>query len=80
MRGKIKSSMIKRSMTIAGHSTSITLEEPFWQELKAIALSRQMSVSKVVAIIDTTREEHNLSSAIRLAILAELKSRCTAAQ
>jgi predicted DNA-binding ribbon-helix-helix protein len=75
MTGKM-SGMIKRSMTIAGHSTSITLEEPFWQELKAMAASRATSMAKLVALIDSTRGNHNLSSAIRLAVLAELQSRC----
>jgi len=60
----------KRSLTIAGHRTSIALEPAFWDALEAIARARELSLPALIAEIDLTREESNLSSAIRLAVLA----------
>lgn len=56
----------KRSMTIAGHRTSISLEEPFWRGLKEIALRKGVSIAALVAAIDTVRGDVSLSTAIRL--------------
>lgn len=64
--------MKKRSISINGHRTSISLEDAFWTEFGAIAASRKQSVASLVAEIDRTRET-GLSSAIRLFVLAELK-------
>jgi predicted DNA-binding ribbon-helix-helix protein len=61
----------KRSLTIAGHRTSISLEEPFWDGLRAIALARAASIAALVSAIDTVRGEISLSSAIRLFVYAE---------
>ena len=73
--------MKKRSVTIAGHRTSITLEEAFWQELKALAETRQQSLNELVTLIDKERDlKNNLSSALRLYVLIELKALLTAAQ
>ena len=66
--------IVKRSVAIAGHQTSISLEEPFWEELKRMAAERGMSVNGLIADIDARRARTNLSSAIRLEILADLKS------
>jgi predicted DNA-binding ribbon-helix-helix protein len=67
--------MKKRSVTIAGHQTSITLEEEFWQELKSAAVLRKQSLNELVTEIDRTRDlKTNLSSALRLFILGELKN------
>ncbi|MFO1189111.1 MAG: ribbon-helix-helix domain-containing protein [Alphaproteobacteria bacterium] len=60
----------KRSVRIHGHRTSISLEEPFWQALKAAAARRGLSVSALVADIDRSRTG-SLSSAIRVFLLAE---------
>ena len=65
----MKSSIVKRSITVGGHKTSFSLEEPFWIELKKIALTRKMTMAKLVSKIDHTREQGNLSSAIRLFVL-----------
>lgn len=66
--------MKKRSVTIAGHQTSLTLEEAFWQELKTLAEVRNQTLNQLVTEIDKTRDlATNLSSALRLFILAELK-------
>jgi predicted DNA-binding ribbon-helix-helix protein len=62
--------MSKRSLTVAGHRTSISLEDPFWQALTEIAAERKSSVARLVADIDRTRpNKENLSAAIRLFIL-----------
>ena len=63
----------KRSVTISGHRTSISLEDEFWAELVHIAEQKSTSVNAIIAAIDGGRET-NLSSAIRLFILASLKA------
>ena len=60
---------IKRSVNIAGHATSITLEPPFWQELQNIAKDKGLSVNALITHIDENRQTVNLSSAIRVYIL-----------
>jgi predicted DNA-binding ribbon-helix-helix protein len=60
--------LVKRSVTIAGHPTSLTLEEPFWRDLKRIALRRGISLNALVSEIDSGRAG-NLSSALRLFVL-----------
>jgi predicted DNA-binding ribbon-helix-helix protein len=68
--------MTKRSLTIAGHRTSISLEEPFWDALAEIAAARQISVAALVAEIDRGRPpEANLSAAVRVAVLDWYRSR-----
>jgi len=66
--------MLKRSVTIAGHRTSVSLEDEFWAELNAIAERRGLSLNALVAEIDKGRRT-NLSSAIRLYVLADIKGR-----
>ena len=66
---------MKRSVTIAGHSTSVSLEEPFWQELKRMADERRLSLAALIANIDENRSVENLSSALRLAVLDDLRRR-----
>jgi predicted DNA-binding ribbon-helix-helix protein len=65
----MKSPVIKRSIVIAGHKTSVSLEDAFWGGLKDIATGRGMTLSELVATIDTGRQHGNLSSAIRLFVL-----------
>ena len=65
----MKSPVIKRSIVIAGHKTSVSLEDAFWKSLKEIADSRDLTLSDLVASIDTDRHNGNLSSAIRLFVL-----------
>ena len=69
--------MQKRSLTIQGHRTSISLEEPFWVALNDIAKARQQSVASLVQMIDKERVG-GLSSAIRMFILAELRHQLAA--
>ncbi len=65
----MKSPVVKRSIVIAGHKTSVSLEDAFWQSLKEIANRRELTLSDLVASIDTDRHNGNLSSAIRLFVL-----------
>jgi predicted DNA-binding ribbon-helix-helix protein len=65
----MKSPVVKRSIVIAGHKTSVSLEDAFWNCLKKIAADRGMTLSDLVAAIDTDRQHGNLSSAIRLFVL-----------
>src|ERR1700712_802785 len=65
----MKSPVIKRSIVIAGHKTSVSLEDAFWKGLKEIADDRDVTLSDLVSSIDTDRQHGNLSSAIRLFVL-----------
>jgi predicted DNA-binding ribbon-helix-helix protein len=65
----MKSPVIKRSIVIAGHKTSVSLEDAFWKGLKDIAVSQRVALSDLVASIDSGRRQGNLSSAIRLFVL-----------
>ena len=71
----MKSPVIKRSIVIAGHKTSVSLEDAFWKGLKEIALSRGVTLSDLVAAINSERQLGNLSSAIRLFVLDHYKAR-----
>lgn len=63
----------KRSLSIAGHRTSISLEAPFWEALKEIAASEDRPIAALVADVDSGRGELNLSSALRLHALAHYR-------
>lgn len=65
----MKSPVVKRSIVIAGHKTSVSLEDAFWKGLKDIAVGRDTTLSDLVALIDSERRHGNLSSAIRLFVL-----------
>ncbi|MGV2981572.1 ribbon-helix-helix domain-containing protein [Camelimonas sp. ID_303_24] len=71
--------VVKRSIVIAGHSTSVSLEEAFWQALRDIAAARGCPVARLVVEIDQTRAGENLSSAIRVFVLNEALKRGLAA-
>jgi predicted DNA-binding ribbon-helix-helix protein len=69
----MKSTVVKRSIVLAGHKTSVSLEDPFWEGLKETAKAKRQSLSDLVSGIDTDREHTNLSSAIRLFVLNHYK-------
>ena len=69
------SGILKRSIMIAGHRTSISVEQPFWDQLKEIAACQGLSTAAMIAAIDEKRGRNNLSSAIRLHVLATLLER-----
>jgi predicted DNA-binding ribbon-helix-helix protein len=70
----MKSPVVKRSIVIAGHKTSVSLEDAFWDALKDIAGKRNTTISDLVASIDASRTQGNLSSAIRLFVLDHFRS------
>jgi predicted DNA-binding ribbon-helix-helix protein len=65
----MKSLVVKRSVVVAGHKTSVSLEDAFWKAFKQIAGYRQTSLSALLHGIDSDRHHGNLSSAIRLFVL-----------
>ena len=65
----MKSQIVKRSIVVAGHKTSVSLEDAFWRGLKEIASTCGMTLNDMVATIDSRRPHGNLSSAIRLFVL-----------
>ncbi|MGA8967934.1 MAG: ribbon-helix-helix domain-containing protein [Pseudolabrys sp.] len=66
----MKSAVAKRSVVVSGHKTSISLEDAFWDQLRQIARTQRLTLSRLVAEIDQSRQHGNLSSAIRLFVLA----------
>jgi predicted DNA-binding ribbon-helix-helix protein len=68
------SAVIKRSIVVAGHKTSVSLEDGFWKSLKEIARDSGVTLSELVAAIDSGRQGGNLSSAIRLFVLDHYRS------
>jgi predicted DNA-binding ribbon-helix-helix protein len=73
-KGKTKEAaphqIIKRSVLLAGHRTSVTLEQAFWDELEALARREGLSLNKLIMRIDSSRQG-NLASALRLYVLKE---------
>jgi predicted DNA-binding ribbon-helix-helix protein len=67
--------MRKRSLTIAGHRTSIALEPEFWAALEALAQRRGLALTALIEAIDREREGPNLSSALRVAVLRDALER-----
>jgi len=70
----MKSLVIKRSIVIGGHKTSVSLEDAFWKALKEIAAGRDVTLSELVSSIDSGRTTGNLSSAIRLFVLEHYRT------
>lgn len=68
--------MKKRSVTIHGHATSLTLEDEFWTELVAIANKNDQSIASLIQSIDDESVNGNLSSAVRIYILKQVKEAC----
>ena len=70
--------MQKRSLTIAGHRTSIALEPEFWDAVEALAVARDLPLAALIREIDENREAPNLSSAVRVAVLQWYQARAKA--
>ena len=70
----MKSLVIKRSIVIDGHKTSVSVEDAFWSSLKEIARRKHITLSNMVDEIDTGRQQGNLSSAIRLFVLDHVRT------
>ena len=71
----MKSSVVKRSIVIGGHKTSVSLEDVFWSDLKQIAHAEETTLSELIAKIDESRQRGNLSSAIRLYVLEHIRTK-----
>ena len=68
----MQSTVIKRSVVINGHKSSISLEDQFWSVLKEIAAERKLTIAKLISMVDHDRGEvSNLSSALRLFVLSQ---------
>ena len=76
----MKSPVVKRSIVVAGHKTSVSLEDAFWKALKEIADERGLTLSDLVSTIDTDRRQGNLSSAIRLFVLDHFRNHAASAE
>jgi predicted DNA-binding ribbon-helix-helix protein len=75
MKGHVmNSSILKRSIVVAGHKTSVSLEDAFWRGLKEIAHAQRKTISNMVGGIDKGRSQSNLSSAIRLFVLEQMRT------
>jgi predicted DNA-binding ribbon-helix-helix protein len=70
----MKSTIVKRSVVIDGHKTSVSLETPFWDGLRGIAESRQLPLASLLRNIDKSRDHANLSSAIRVFVLTHFRA------
>jgi predicted DNA-binding ribbon-helix-helix protein len=70
----MKSSVFKHSIVIGGRKTSVSLEDPFWDGLKNIAHAQRMTLSELIAKIDHTRTQSNLSSTIRQFVLEHFQN------
>ena len=68
---RTRTAVTKHSLLIAGHPTSVSLEDAFWQRLRRVAAARGTALAALVATIDAGRGEANLSSAIRVFLLEE---------
>ena len=66
--------VVKRSLVIAGHRTSVSLEDAFWRRLQAIAASWRAPLNSLAAEVDVARSEANLSSALRVFVLETVES------
>ena len=75
MKPLAKSPVVKRSVQINGHKTSVSLEEPFWKAVKEIADAERSTIQTLINRIDTNRTQGNLSSAVRLFVLAHYRER-----
>jgi predicted DNA-binding ribbon-helix-helix protein len=71
----MKSPVVKRSVAVNGHKTSVSLEEGFWIGMKEIAAGQNLTLSELVAEIDKDRQQGNLSSALRLYVLEFYRKR-----
>ena len=71
----MKSPVIKHSIMLNGHKTSVSLEDQFWEGLREIATRDNVAVSTLVERIDLGRSGNNLSSAIRVFVLAHFRAR-----
>ena len=80
LRGVKEFAVVKRSVVVGGHKTSVSLEDAFWTSLKDIATRRGLTLSTQIDAIDRSRKTSNLSSAIRLFVLDHFRARAVTTQ
>jgi predicted DNA-binding ribbon-helix-helix protein len=76
----VKSPVVKRSVILAGHKTSVSLEDAFWNALKEIARRRLITLRDLIGTIDSQRQQRNLSSALRVFVLEFYRSQIPATE
>jgi predicted DNA-binding ribbon-helix-helix protein len=76
-RETMQSPVVKRSIVIGGHKTSVSLEDEFWNGLKQVAASRSLTLSELVGTIDLNRKNANLSSTLRLFLLDHYRTQAS---
>jgi predicted DNA-binding ribbon-helix-helix protein len=76
----MQSPVVKRSIVIGGHKTSVSLEDEFWNGLKQVAASRSVTLSELVGTIDLNRKNANLSSTLRLFLLDHYRTQALRAE
>ena len=69
----MNSGIVKRSIVLNDHKTSVSLEDPFWLELKSIAAEQKVALGNLISKVDAERQQGNLSSALRLFVLAKYR-------
>ena len=72
----VASPILKRSVVVSGHKTSVSLEEPFSQALREIATARGLTVRALISLVDEKPEQGNLSSALRVFVLEHFRNAC----
>jgi predicted DNA-binding ribbon-helix-helix protein len=75
----MKSAIIKRSVVLNGHKTSVSLEQPFWDIVRSLAEAERVTVSALLRRIDEARHHANLSSAVRVYVLEQVRSQAAQA-
>jgi predicted DNA-binding ribbon-helix-helix protein len=76
----MNSTVVKRSVVINHHKTSVSLEDAFWKGIKTIAAARSMTLSDLVATVNDDRRHGNLSSALRLFVLEHYRGQAQGAE
>ena len=71
----MKSPIVKRSVVVNGHKSSVSLEADFWSAVKEIAQLRDQTLTQFISEVDTSRDHNNLSSALRVFVLAYYQER-----
>ena len=70
----MQSAILKRSIVLRGHKTSVSLEDEFWHALKEIASNRRITATELISEIDAGRSPGNLSSTLRVMVLSHYRT------
>jgi len=75
----MKSAIVKRSVVLNGHKTSVSLEQQFWDIVRLLAAREQITVSALLRLVDDARTQSNLSSAVRVYVLEQVRAQAGSA-